>query len=444
MPTLRIVNGTLLTSGPRHQVINGDLYVQDGRITHLGKFPEAAPETADETLDASGCVVIPGFVQSHIHLCQTLFRGAADDLELLDWLKTRIWKFEAAHTPDSLRVSAQLAIAEMMSGGTTCAMTMESVHHTEAALEVVAESGFRAVVGKCLMDAGDEVPPGLRETTAHARTESLRLLDAWHGQAGGRIQIAFAPRFVLSCTETLLREVATLAREKGVRIHTHASENQEEVVLVERLTGRRNLAHLHALGLTGPHVGIAHCIWLDEAELELLAETGTHVLHCPSSNLKLGSGIAKVVEMRERGISVSLGADGAPCNNRLDAFTEMRTAALLQKVRCGAQKLTALEAFQMATWHGARALGLENEIGSLEVGKAADIAVVTLDTMHAAPHPDPLSALVYAAMASDVRHVVIAGRTVVRDGVLTTLDAEEIRRRARREFASLAARAGVT
>lgn len=439
MPTLRIADGTLLTGGPRHRVAAGDLYVRDGRITHLG----ATPETADEILDARGCVVIPGFVQSHVHLCQTLFRGAADDLELLDWLKTRIWKFEAAHTPESLRVSAQLAVAEMMRGGTTCAMTMESVHHTEAALEVVAESGFRAVVGKCLMDAGDDVPAGLRETTAHARSESLRLLENWHGRADGRIGIAFAPRFVLSCTEALLRDIAALARERGVRIHTHAAENRDEVALVERLTGRRNLAYLHELGLTGPHVGVAHCIWLDEAEMDILAATGTHVLHCPSSNLKLGSGVASVAEMLERGVSVSLGADGAPCNNRLDAFTEMRTAALLQKMRCGAQKLTALEAFQMATWHGARALGLEHEIGSLEVGKAADVAVVNLDTLHASPHPDPLSALVYAATAGDVRHVVIAGRVVVRDGEPTALDAAAVRAQARRAFTALAARAGV-
>ncbi len=439
MPTLRITNGTLLTSGPRHQIIAGDLYIQDGRITHIG----GGPTTADETLDARGSVVIPGFVQSHVHLCQTLFRGAADDLELLDWLKTRIWRLEAAHTPESIRVSAQLAVAELMCGGTTCALTMESVHHTDAVLEVVAESGFRAVVGKCLMDAGEDVPAGLRETTAQARTESLRLLDTWHGQADGRLQIAFAPRFVLSCTETLLRDIAALARDKGVRLHTHAAENRDEVALVIRLTGRRNLAYLHALGLTGPQVGVAHCIWLDEEELDILAETGTHVLHCPSSNLKLGSGIAPVVEMLERGISVSLGADGAPCNNRLDAFTEMRTAALLQKMRCGAAKLTALEAFQMATWQGARALGLEREIGSLEVGKAADVTVVNLDTLHAAPHPDPLSALVYAATAGDVRHVVIAGRVVVRNGALTTLEAAAIRAQARQAFATVATRAGV-
>ncbi len=438
MPTLRIVNGTILTGGPSHRALAGDVYVRDGRITHVG----AAPEAADETLDARGCAVAPGFVQSHIHLCQTLFRGAADDLELLDWLKTRIWKLEAAHTPESLRASAQLAIAEMMRGGTTCAMTMESVHHTDAALEVVVESGFRAVAGKCLMDAGDDVPAGLRETTAHARAESLRLLEAWHGRADGRLQIAFAPRFVLSCTEALLRDIAALSREKGVRIHTHASENRAETALVEQRTGKRNLVYLHELGLTGTQVGVAHCIWLDEAELSILAETGTRVLHCPSSNLKLGSGVAPVAEMLERGISVSLGADGAPCNNRLDAFTEMRTAALLQKMRRGARTLTALEAFQMATWQGARALGLEREIGSLEVGKAADIAVVNLDTLHAAPHPDPLSALVYAATASDTRHVVIAGRVVVRDGELVALEEAAIRANARREFAALAARAG--
>jgi 5-methylthioadenosine/S-adenosylhomocysteine deaminase len=435
----RIINGTLLTSGPDHRTVVADLYVTGNRITHIGEVPAEA----DETIDATGCVVMPGFVQSHIHLCQTLFRGAADDLELLDWLKKRIWKLEAAHDAHSLRTSAQLAVAEMMRGGTTCALTMESVHHTESALEVVEESGFRAVVGKCLMDKGDEVPPGLRETTEHARTESLRLIDAWHGRADGRVRVAFAPRFVLSCTEELMRDVAAIARERGVLIHTHASENRDEIAIVERETGFRNIRYFHEIGMTGPNVCVAHCIWLDDEETEILAATGTHVLHCPSSNLKLGSGVASVVELLERGVSVSLGADGAPCNNRLDAFTEMRTAALLQKMRRGASKLDAREAFVMATWNGARALGLADEIGSLEIGKRADLAVVNLETLHAAPHPDPLSALVYAATPADVREVLIDGRRVIRGGELTTLDEGAIIRDAKTQFAATAARAGL-
>lgn len=435
----RILNGTLLTSGPDHRTVKADLYVTGNRITHIGDIPAEA----DETIDATGCVVMPGFVQSHIHLCQTLFRGAADDLELLDWLKKRIWKLEAAHDRDSLRTSAQLAVAEMMRGGTTCALTMESVHHTEAALEVVEESGFRAVVGKCLMDKGDDVPPGLRETTEHARTESLRLIDAWHGRADGRVRVAFAPRFVLSCTEELMRDVAAIARERGVLVHTHASENRDEIAIVEQETGFRNIRYFHEIGMTGPNVCVAHCIWLDDEETEILAATGTHVLHCPSSNLKLGSGVASVVELLERGISVSLGADGAPCNNRLDAFTEMRTAALLQKMRRGASKLDAREAFVMATWNGARALGLADEIGSLDIGKRADLAVVNLETLHAAPHPDPLSALVYAATPADVRDVLVDGRRVVRGGELTTLDEDAIIRDAKTQFAATAARAGL-
>ncbi|MBX7218432.1 MAG: 5'-deoxyadenosine deaminase [Blastocatellia bacterium] len=439
MKTTRIINGTLLTSGPRHQTLRADLYVTGRRISHIG----TVPAEADTTIDASGCVVIPGFVQSHIHLCQTLFRGAADDLELLDWLRLRIWPMEAAHTPDSLRASAQMAIGEMMRGGTTAALTMETVKHTEAALQVVEESGFRAVVGKCMMDKGAEVPAGLQEKTDASLTESVRLIETWHGRDEGRVRMCFAPRFAISCTDALLREVGKLAAARGVMVHTHASENRDEIAIVEGETGLRNIAYLDSVGITGAHVGLAHCIWVNDMEQDILAHTHTHVLHCPSSNLKLGSGIAPIVEMRKRGISVSIGADGAPCTNRLDAFTEMRSAALLQKMRLGSQHLTALEAFQMATWQGACAIGQADEIGSLEIGKRADLAVVNLNTLHAAPHPDPVSALVYAAAASDVRDVLIDGRMVVQNSELKTLNEAEVLASVRREFAALTARAGI-
>jgi 5-methylthioadenosine/S-adenosylhomocysteine deaminase len=224
----------------------------------------------------------------------------------------------------------------------------------------------------------------------------------------------------------LLERVAHLSRELGVMVHTHASENRDEIAMVERTTGKRNIEYLRDVGLTAPHVVLAHCVHLDDAEIEILRSTGAHVAHCPSSNLKLASGIARVAEMLDRGVSVSLGADGAPCNNRLDMFTEMRTAALLQKVLRGSRAVPALTALRMATTGGARALGLADQIGSIEVGKRADLQLVKLDRLHATPQPDPISTIVYAAEAGDVEAVIIDGRIVMRDGELLTLNEQDV------------------
>ncbi|HEV2882340.1 MAG TPA: 5'-deoxyadenosine deaminase [Pyrinomonadaceae bacterium] len=420
--SILIKGGAIITLNVKDEIVLGDVLIRDGRIVSIGETTEGA----DEVIDARGAAVLPGFVQTHIHLCQTLFRGAADDLPLIDWLKRRVWPLEAAHTHASVRASARLGIAEMIKGGTTSALTMETVNHTEEVFRVVEETGFRATVGKCMMDTGDEVPAELFERTEDSVRESLALIEAWHGRAGGRIRACFAPRFAISCTRGLLEQVARLSRERGVLVHTHASENRTEIELVERATGMRNIVYLSTLGLTAPHVALAHCVHLNADELDLLARTGTHVLHCPSSNLKLGSGIAPIVEMLARGVSVSLGADGAPCNNRLDMFTEMRTAALLQKATHGADALPARRVLRMATIDGARALGLEQETGTLETGKRADLSVVALDRLHLTPRPDIVSAVVYAAEASDVRTVIIDGQIVMRDGELTTMSEREV------------------
>jgi 5-methylthioadenosine/S-adenosylhomocysteine deaminase len=228
-----------------------------------------------------------------------------------------------------------------------------------------------------------------------------------------------------------------------VMIHTHASENKTECEMVEGETGMRNVVYLDSLGVSGGHVLLAHCVHLSEEELGLLSSKGTHVSHCPSSNMKLGSGVAPVVEMLARGVSVSLGADGAPCNNRLDMFTEMRSAALLQKVGRGAASLPAATVLRMATLGGARALGLGDEIGSIEAGRRADLAVIDLERVHTTPRPDVVSTIVYAAEASDVRDVLIDGRVVLRDGALTTLDEREVLADAGRQYELLAARSGV-
>ncbi len=423
MTSILIKNGTLVTMDAENSILRGDLLVVDGRIADVGP----TGKTADLVIDATDCAVLPGFVQTHIHLCQTLFRGAADDLSLIDWLKKRVWPMEAAHTAASIRASARLGVAELIKGGTTCVLTMETVNHTEEVFRVVAETGFRATIGKCMMDKGEGVPSALHEETQSSVRESVRLLEAWHGKADGRIRFCFAPRFAVSCTRELLSQVAELARDRGVMVHTHASENRSECDLVEHETGMRNIAYLDSVGLSGRHVALAHCIHIDEQEMQILKRTRTNVAHCPSSNLKLGSGIAPITEMLEKGISVSLGADGAACNNRLDMFTEMRTAALLQKVLHGPEAMPANRALRMATIDGANAIGIGDEIGSVETGKRADLILVNLAKLELTPRPvDIVSGIVYAAQPSDVRTVIIDGQPVKSDGKLLTLDEQRV------------------
>lgn len=440
MDSILIKNGTLITMDQHDSIVEGDLLIREGRIAALS----GQEAKADVVIDASGCAVLPGFVQTHIHLCQTLFRGAADDLPLLDWLKKRVWPMEAAHTARSIRASANLGVAELIKGGTTCALTMETVNHTEEVFKVINETGFRAIVGKCMMDKGDDVPNELHEETETSIAESLRLLQTWHGKAEGRIRYCFAPRFALSCTKKLLERVGTLAHDRGVMIHTHASENRNECAIVENQTGLRNVIYLDSVGISGQHVVLAHCVHLDEAEFQTLLQTKTNVAHCPSSNLKLGSGIAEISKMLDRGISVSLGADGAACNNRLDMFTEMRSMALLQKALYGPEVLPAKQALSVATLGGARALGLESDIGSLEAGKRADVIVVNLNSLHSMPHAkDLVSALVYSGQASDVESVVIDGKIVMKDRKLLTVDEESVIAEAVREGDELFSRAGI-
>ena len=420
------------------EVVAGDVLVQNGRITAVGDVGDVR---AGRVINAAGSFLLPGFVQTHIHLCQTLFRGYADDLALLEWLKQRVWPMEAAHTPSSLAAAATLAASELLLGGTTTVLTMETVHDTDAVFEALEPIGLRAVVGKCMMDADREAPARLREETSASIDESLGLAARWHGRANGRLRAAFAPRFAPSCSRELLEAVAALSGERDLIVHTHASESRDEIALVRSLTGRSNIHYLDHMGLTSHRLCLAHCVWVDDSEQELLAQKRVRVLHCPGSNLKLASGIAPVVDMRRRGICVSLGADGAACNNGLDMFNEMRLASGLQAITKGAGALTARDVLWMATRDGARTLGLERDLGSIEAGKRADLILIDRDRAHLATAPDPISAIVYAARPSDVRTTVVDGRIVVDDFELLSGDVGAILADATREGRNLAARA---
>ncbi len=415
-------NATIVTMNADYDVIDGDVLVRDGKIAQIGRVDPAQADGLD-SIDAGGQALIPGFVQTHIHLCQTLMRNMADDMVLIDWLRKRIWPYEAALAPEELRASADLGLAELVLGGTTCLLDMGTVRHTDAIGEAVAASGIRAFIGKCMMDDGEQVPGPLLENTDASLRESLALAERWDGAAQGRIRYAFAPRFAVSCTRQLLQAVVEAANDLDLFIHTHASETAFENEFTHEHYGVSNIEFLEQIGMTRPKSVFAHGVHVSDHECEVLAHTGTAISHCPSSNLKLASGIAHMPRYDEYGVQVSLGADGAPCNNNLDAFVEMRLAALIQKPVHGPKAMPARRVLELATIDGARALHIDDEVGSIEVGKSADLVVVDLDgDPGCGPGGSVYSRLVYSAHRSNVRHVFASGRHLVRHGELVGVD----------------------
>lgn len=444
-----IEGATLVTMDRQLRVLHGDLLIRGGRIAALG--PGAAEGLTEEVqrLDARGLVCIPGLVQTHIHLCQSLFRNLADDLVLEDWLRQRIWPYEGALCHQTLGVSADYGLAELVRGGTTTILDMGTVHHTDAIGEAVTRAGIRAFLGKAMMDEGDEIPASLRETHAGSIAESLALAKRWHGAADGRIRYAMCPRFAFSCSEGLLREVGEIMKDRPeFLMHTHANETTWESAESRRRWNTNYIGHLHDLGLTGERAVLAHGVHLEESERHILKETDTCITHCPSSNLKLGSGIANIPLLWSWGIRVGLGADGAPCNNNLDAFVEMRLAALLQKPLHGPTAMPAQRVLQLATRDGAEVLGLGDEIGSLEVGKAADLVLLDLNQPHhgvdgpvaEALGGDVYARIVYSAHASDVRYVFASGEPLVEAGALVRQDPAELQARGREALQTVAGR----
>ena len=440
--SILIKNATIVTMNENRDVFCGDLLIENDRISRIGKLDWY---TADTVIDADNQLLLPGFVQSHVHLCQVLFRGMADDLELLDWLQQRIWPLEASHDEESLYYSSLLGCAEMLRGGTTSIIDMATVNHTESVFTAVKQAGIRYLGGKCLMDHGDNVPPPLLDTPERVLQESLELYQRWNNCDNGRIRYALCPRFAVSCSDALLREVALLSQQYQIPVHTHASENQGEIELVEKERGMRNVIYLNSLGLCNDRLVLAHCIHLNTDEIKILAESRSNIVHCPSANLKLGSGIAPIPPLLNMGARVSLGADGAPCNNNLSIFMEMRLAALIQKPFHGPQSMPAQTVVEMATLGGARAMGLEHEIGSLAEGKKADMVLISLDGWHTRPQnaASVYSQLVYQAQASDVTATIVNGHLLMKDGRLLSIDEEKLKSAAETSLQRVCQRAGV-
>ncbi len=432
MRTLIKTNKIITVNSKREIIHYGGILIEDNCIQQILTQDQLQDikEFDGEIVDARDLVAIPGFVQTHIHLCQTLFRGLADDLELLDWLQLKIFPFEAAHNEKSMYASALLGISELVRSGTTTIMDMGTVNYEEEIVWAIDEAGLRAHVGKAMMDVNPTCPK-LKEPTKESVKSSLRLAEQLHNHSNGRIKYAFAPRYILSCTDELMQEAYQLTKSfDGTLFHTHASENLKELNAVRERCKMDNIEYLDRLGVLQQNSCLAHCIWLNEREINILKNKGSKVLHCPSSNLKLGSGIANIPLYLEKGISVSLGADGAPCNNTLDMFAEMRLAALIQKPLHQPTAMPAQTVFELATMGGATALGLQSDIGSLEAGKKADIVLLNLEkvwnpVIHDADE-QIYSTIVYSSRPENVDSVMVDGRWLMRKGELTGIDEEKI------------------
>jgi 5-methylthioadenosine/S-adenosylhomocysteine deaminase len=417
----------VLPVDPADQVLTDHaLAIGEGRILALVPSTQAREEIqARQTLELPGHVVIPGLINAHTHSPMTLMRGLADDLPLMTWLNEHIWPAERRWVdPDFVAAGTRLAALEMLRSGTTCFNDM--YFYPEVTAAVVADAGMRALVGMIVLD----FPTNFAEGADDYLRKGLELHERFRGHP--LIRTAFAPHSPYAVSDGPLARVQTLADELEVQVHIHLHETHDEVFQSLRDHGERPLVRLDRLGLVGPGLIAVHMTQVEETEIARLAEAGAHVVHCPQSNLKLASGFCPVARLLAAGVNVALGTDGAASNNDLDMLSELRVAALLGKGVAGsASAVPARAALRMATIDAARALGMDSEIGSLEPGKAADLVALDLRDPDTQPVYQPLSQLVYAASRSQVRHVWVAGRQLVRDGVALTLDREAILAQAR-------------
>jgi cytosine/adenosine deaminase-related metal-dependent hydrolase len=466
-----LAGGRVLCLDDRFRVVEGgDVVIVDGRIAAVGVGIDRPPGA--RVVDVSGCAVLPGFVQGHLHLGQTLFRGLAERRRLLPWLQERVWPLEAAHDRESAYWSARLGAAECLLGGTTTIQDIGIGPEIEGLVEGAVETGIRAWIGTCLMDEGATLPERMRGDTDRvlAATEQLGL--RYHGFDDGRIGWLLNPRFILTCSDALHRGIVELSQRHGWPIHTHALEQQEETAAVQAVKGGRDeVAYFDDLGLLDCDLRIAHGVWLQDHHLARLlgprspspsASSGSQVpgpgsrvpapgsrnvsvVHCPSANLKLGSGVLDLPRLRAAGVPLSLGCDGGCCNNDYDALEELRLASLLQHWKNGPESFGGRETLALATRDGARALGLGDRVGRIEVGLEADLVVIDLERpeLVAADCVDPHDLVAFSATRAAIRDVFVRGRQLVDRGQLVGVDTVELLHQGRQAINAVARRAGV-
>ena len=448
MSSILIKNGAIVTVNETNQVYKtGYVFVEDDLITAIGAG-EAPSQycKADVVIDAALMAVMPGMVNAHTHLFQTFIRGLADDKPLIDWLKAAIWPVAQALTEEDAYVAALVGIVENIRGGATSIIDHQYIHtepgNDDGVCRAADEAGVRFMLARGWTD--QDYFPAFMEDQEQIISETTRLRKKWEINGNGRIQVEFAPLIPWGCTEETMHRTQAVSKEWGSGTHIHVAETKTEVDINLEKRGSRHIEWLAEIGVLDSQMQLVHSVWLEDNEIDLVVKHNAIIVHCPVSNMYLASGVARVPEMLERGIRVALGTDGPGSNNNQDMLEVLKTTALLHKVNTlNATVLLPEDVLQMACQGGAAAFGMTEQIGSLEVGKKADIVLIDLDTPMAMPVHRAPSALVYNVSARDVDTVIVDGRILMRDKQILFLDEKALLSRARQACANLFERAGV-
>ncbi len=437
MVDLMIKNGLVLTMNKERLIIkDGCVAVEEGKIVDLGKTKEIEGKyKADEVINASEKIVAPGLINTHTHLSMTLFRGLIDDKKPKDWLPT-VWKIESNLTREEVYCGALLGALELIKSGTTT--FSDHYFFMEEVAKAVRESGLRACLAQALLEL---MGPDLGQNKL---SYTVDFAKKFRGAAGGRVETFLGPHALYSVTEETLKKIREVADKENFRIHLHMAESKWEIEMVKEKYGKTTVEKLNEMGFLKPDVVGAHSIFVSENEIKILAEKRVNVAYCPTTPIKAGVGVAPIPEMLQEGVNVSLGTDGAGSNNTLDLFRELRMAAVIHKLRkLNPETLPAFQVLEMATVNGAKTLGMEKGIGSLEKGKKADVIIVDFKKPHVTPFHNIPSTLVYSTVGGDVDTVIVDGKVVMRERKVLTLKEEEIIDKANACFKELVEKAGM-
>jgi 5-methylthioadenosine/S-adenosylhomocysteine deaminase len=447
--SLLIENGTIVTVDDGGNVYSpGYVLLENDKIAAVGdgSAPAEITTRAGDRIDAVNMAVMPGMVNSHTHLFQTFIRGLADDKPLLEWLKAAIWPVAEKLTGTDAYLAAMVGFLENIRSGVTSVIDHQYIHtepdNDDGVCRAAIETGSRFMLSYGWADMNYH--PSLQMTQERILSETRRVYETWHGEADGRIQFEFGPLIPWGCTDETMQKTYDLAKKWGVGTQIHVAETREEVKMNLESRGRRHIEWLADLDILGPDVQLVHSVWLDDNELDLVQESGAVVVHCAVSNMYLASGVARIPEMRQRGIPVALATDGPGSNNNQDMMETLKSTALLQKVsRLDAMALLPEDVLDMACRGGAAAFGKPQMLGSLEVGKKADVVLVDLDTPFAMPVHRVPSALVYNVSAGAVDTVIVDGKILMKDKCILCVDEKAVLAEARAACSKLFDRAGV-